>query len=100
MRFGECLNEALVRKGMSQRAFSLIVRYRQQALNRVIRGERIPPLDRLDAWADALEGHVDREAFFELARLEHTPSEIRTALFKARAENVRLQTMLNSLSSN
>jgi len=76
MRFGSYLAEALARKGVSQRAFALGVGYPQQAINGIIHGDRIPPLGRLEAWADHLEGFVDRPQFLELGRLEHCPQEI------------------------
>lgn len=77
MRFGTYLAEALTRKGLSQRAFALAVGYPQPAINGIVRSERLVPLGRLEAWADHLEGFIDRALFLELGRLEHAPPEIR-----------------------
>lgn len=91
MRFGEYLGQALEQKGLSQRAFALEVGYPQQAINGIVKGIRIPPLGRLQGWADTLKGHIDRGMFMELAWLEHSPPGIRKALEDARAEIKRLK---------
>ena len=85
MRFGEYFKAAIARKGLSERAFGILVGSPQQVINGVIHGERTPPLARIEAWAKALEGHVDVALFVELAELEHTPPGIRKALEEARA---------------
>lgn len=96
MRFGEYLEQALKLKGLSQRAFSLLVGYPQQAVNGIIRGERVPPLGRLEAWANALSNHVDKALFLELGRLEHSPKEIRQLVIDLRCEISRLKTNADS----
>jgi transcriptional regulator with XRE-family HTH domain len=47
-------------------------------IHRVRKGLRIPPLDRLEAWADllALKGR-ERQRFLDLAHWSHIPPEVR-----------------------
>ena len=47
-------------------------------VHRVRKGKRIPPLDRIDAWADvfALTGRK-RKRFLDLAHWSHVPVEVR-----------------------
>jgi transcriptional regulator with XRE-family HTH domain len=84
MRFGLYLAEAIARKGLSQKAFAKMVRYPQPTINGIIKSKRVPPLGRLEAWADILTTAIDRELFLELGRLEHCPPEIRALVTKLR----------------
>jgi hypothetical protein len=64
-------------------------------LSKVIAGTKPPPMDRIDAWADALglEGDVRRE-FMNLALedlLARAPSELRKWVISLRAEVVQLR---------
>jgi transcriptional regulator with XRE-family HTH domain len=84
MRFGEYLQHALGKAGMSQSEFAKKARYSQANINKIARDIRQPPLARLEAWADVLANHIQRDVFLELGRLEHSPPEIRDLVAKLR----------------
>lgn len=65
--FGDFLCQQLSQRGWSQRRFAALVGVNQAQLGRIVRGERRPPLDRMQAWAEALA--LDDAAARELARL-------------------------------
>lgn len=49
----------------------------QSYLSQVIAGKKPPPIDRIDAWADALElKDKERDHFIDLACLAHLPIEV------------------------
>lgn len=67
--FGSYLDGLLKARDLSGRAFDRIVSTGQGFVNQVIRGEAPPPMDRLDAWAEALVlSDEERAEFFTLAK--------------------------------
>jgi len=78
-RFGPHLAELLEGRELSQRAFARQARVNQAWVGKVIRGERRPPLESMEEWMGILgvRGRSDREAFRELAHLEHTTEWLR-----------------------
>lgn len=61
-------------------------------MNNVIQGERRPPLDSLEPWADVLglKGQ-ERERFILAGQLAHSPEAVRKHLAKVEAELERLR---------
>lgn len=48
-------------------------------MHRIVRGQRRPPLDQIEAWATALRLEGDRrEAFIDEAHLDHATERVRT----------------------
>ena len=46
-------------------------------VSKVLKGQKPPPMDRLPAWADALELYGDeRQPFLDLAAIAHLPVEV------------------------
>jgi transcriptional regulator with XRE-family HTH domain len=86
MRFPAYLANALKKAELSQSAFARKVKYKQQNISQIVHGTRPPPLARIEAWADALSGHIQRDVFLELARLECSPPEIRDLVTKLRQQ--------------
>ena len=86
MRFGAYLATAIEKAGISQREFARRAKSRQQNVNEIVHGRRVPPLAHLERWADLLKEHVDRAQFLELARLEHCPPEIQTLVAELRSK--------------
>jgi transcriptional regulator with XRE-family HTH domain len=80
--FAIYLEDALAAKGLSQREFARLVKYPVQSLNQILKGTRLPPPKRLDAWAAALKGAVDPERFRLLGLLEHCPDEVKEFVLK------------------
>lgn len=74
--FGEILKQSLARSGLSQEGFARAVGAVGPHVNLIIKGKRTPPLDRLDAWADALGlSPEERRTFKFLAGLAHIPDQ-------------------------
>lgn len=90
MRFGYYLAKAIQQAGFSQREFAIKMRTPQQNMNEIVLGKRGPPLRKLNAWAEALAPHVERERFLVLAWLEHTPDELRELMLRTPGEVERL----------
>lgn len=77
----------------------------QAYLTKVVKGAKPPPIDRLPAWADALELYgEDRQRFMDLAAIAHLPVEVQprfinilrqlqTAQADVRAINSRLDAL-------
>ena len=76
--FGAFLDEQCARRGLSQATFARLVGQAPGVIQFVRTGRRRPSLARIEVWADALALRgADRQRFLELARLEHSPPEIR-----------------------
>lgn len=64
-------------------------------LSKVISGTKPPPMNRLQAWADALELTAEaRQQFFELARedvLDRAPDDVKEMVASLRAEVTHLR---------
>lgn len=75
--FGEVFTHWLIRSGLSQSAFAKAAGCPSAWVNLIIRGQRTPPLDRLDAWANILKIPPASRADFEYAAgLAHCPPSI------------------------
>ncbi len=63
-------------------------------VNQIIRGKRTPPLDRIDAWATALElDDATRASFRRLAAISHLPREVQaefTELIEGNAKRIAI----------
>jgi hypothetical protein len=61
-------------------------------MNRVKRGERLPPLRAIELWADALGlAGPDRAAFIDAAHLAHAPEHVRKMVEELRAQIAKSQ---------
>lgn len=69
-------------------------------LSKVIAGTKPPPMDRIDAWADALDLHGEvRQEFLNLALedlLARAPDELRKWVDSMRSELVQVREQLQS----
>jgi hypothetical protein len=76
--FGELLRGHLSRLGLSTRAFGAQVQSAHSFIFHIMDGDRLPPLDRIEGWADALllKGG-ERAEFIREAMLAHCPAAIR-----------------------
>lgn len=69
---------SLKNSGLSNTEFASRAGASKQHVTDMARKRRTPPLDRLDAWADALHLEGDRRAeFIRLAYLAHAPEQVR-----------------------
>jgi transcriptional regulator with XRE-family HTH domain len=74
---GKLVANALVAADLSQHKFCKLVRYNQGSLQRVLKGERNPPLGSEEAWAQAfgLKGEA-RHEFLVAYWLAHAPAQL------------------------
>lgn len=80
--FSTLLKTLISQRFSSQREFVRHTRIEnedsgQGYVSKVIKGQKPPPMDRLPAWADALELYGDeRQRFMDLAAIAHLPAEV------------------------
>lgn len=76
--FAGCFDQLLTARGLSVRVFARQSGLAWSFIQRVRAGRAIPPLERIDAWADilALTGR-DRRRFIDLAHWSHVPGTVR-----------------------
>lgn len=78
LRFGPLLRKAIKSSGGSLRAFASGSGSSPGHVSNVAKGRHLPPLAKLEQWADALGiAGRERERFLLAGRLEHCPTEIR-----------------------
>lgn len=71
--------------GLTQRTFAKLAGITQGHVSNVITGKRLPPLDRMQEWADLLGIYgEDRAEFVRLAEIAHTPPGIRAEYLRLR----------------
>jgi transcriptional regulator with XRE-family HTH domain len=89
--FAQVLRRQLAEKPLSQRVFARLVNAKQAQVSSVLRGQKPPPLARIEQWADAL-GLVGQDRFdFETAALlDHAPAELGVLVGRLVEENRRL----------
>ncbi len=76
--FGSLLSYYVKAAGLSLRGFARIVKCSPTLPGLVARGQRRPPLDLINAWADALKlTGSDRDRFLELAILAHLSPDLK-----------------------
>jgi hypothetical protein len=77
---------AFVRVAESDRSEDAAVAY----LSKVLKGRKPPPLERIEAWAEALALHgSERERFIEDAHLVHATPLVRELVDRLRGDPVR-----------
>ena len=78
VNFAEMFRKRTELCGKSRRELARALGYSAPAISQICTGRHKPPLDRMPAWAEALGlTGAEREEFLLLARLEHTPPELR-----------------------
>jgi transcriptional regulator with XRE-family HTH domain len=78
MSFGDLLRAALAERGLSTRTAQPLLQLSYPMISQVCTGRRLPPLDRIEAWADALKiTGDDRSDFLRAAYLAHAPEQVR-----------------------
>lgn len=79
---------AFVRAAESQRSEDVAVAY----LSKVLRGRKPPPLDRIEAWAEALAlTGAERETFIEDAHLAHATPVVQALVERLRADTTEVR---------
>ena len=72
--FGEILRQSLADRALSVRAYAARVERSHAFVSRVLAGLRLPPLDEVQRWLDAVElTVVERERLWLTAHLAHCP---------------------------
>lgn len=85
--FGTVLAAAINEAGLSANRFAQLVGFGQPNLVKVLKGNRKPPLDLVDGWAEALHLRADeRTQFIELAHLAHATPVVQALVNRLRAE--------------
>lgn len=86
--FGPLLADYLTQRGWSIRAFARQVDHNPTFISQIIRGQRRPPLKRVDAWADQLDlSSQDRESFLDAAALAHAPARVHEIIARYRSDS-------------
>ena len=84
--FGTQLAAALQAKGLTRSAFARAAGSPASLVTEVIRGQRKPPLARLDAWSRLLlSSEAERLAFVRAGALAHCPLVVQTWVGELRA---------------
>ncbi len=79
--FGPLLKRLLAERRLSISAFARLVRMSRNMVDLVARGGRLPPLDRLNDWAEVLTlGGKDRDRFVFLGHVAHSTDFVRQRL--------------------
>ncbi len=74
MDFAEFFSEKLAQMPLSQAAFGRAVEMTGPFINMICRRKALPPLDRIDRWADVLQlTGAERDQFIRLAGVAHIP---------------------------
>ena len=77
-RFGAFLDGILRSRGISHRLFARQIGSSQGFISQIIRNERRPPIDRIDAWISVLDLSSEQaDQFRWLAHLEHATDWLR-----------------------
>ena len=85
MGFPECFLAALEFRRIQQKQFAFSVSATPAHINMIAKGSRLPPLDRIEAWADALNlNGSERQEFIEAAWLAHCPAEAQAMVQRLR----------------
>lgn len=75
--FGDLLKTALDQAGMSQMDLARALTTSSSVISQTCSGQRLPPLDRIAVWADALRLSASRrEDFIAAAHLAHAPERV------------------------
>lgn len=81
--FPDLLRSCLATAGMSQMDLARAVGTSSSVVSQTCLGQRPPPLERMDAWADALGLQAGpREVFLATAQLAHAPEGVRERVAK------------------
>ena len=98
--FGDLLRKLLTRKGMSQMDLARDLGTTSSVISQTTTGSRLPPLDRIDLWADAMRLTEDeREEFALSAALAHCPEPIQREMARLQATITRLEKAVSALES-
>lgn len=101
--FGPLLEEMIKTAGFPDvKSFAKRVSHSQPNMHRIVRGTRRPPLDQVEAWAEALRLTGDRRtAFVDEAHLDHASEHVRSlvACLQADAAQSRAQRRLATTST-
>lgn len=90
--FSEVFERALDKAGFKQLGFARKVGTSQGFVSEILRGNRTPPLDRIEKWAEALGlKSEERVEFIRHAHLAHCPDTIRDDYLRLRARVDKLE---------
>lgn len=99
--FGVLLQSLIKAKpGLTQNGFAKLTSTDAPFLSQIVNGHRTPPLDRIAAWAEALElVGFQRERFVQLANLEHANEFVRELVHQLNAQLELQQQRIDGLNS-